>query len=66
MKTKEQVYNFVVYLIENKFVSRGSSLGKLRTQLYGAVGKVFGKNALTQIDLVTTVNKALSDTGVTL
>ena len=66
MKTKEQVYNFVVYLIENKVVSRGSSLSKLRTQLYDAVGKVFGKNALTQIDLVTTVNKALSDKGVTL
>ena len=66
MKTKEQVYNFVVYLIENKVVSRGSSLSKLRTQLYDAVGKVFGKNALTQSDLVTTVNKALSDKGVTL
>ena len=66
MKTKEQVYNFVVYLIESKAVSRGASLGKLRTQLFDAVKQVFGNNALSPIDLVTTVNKALSDTGVTL
>jgi len=64
MKTKEQVYNFVIYLIDNKVVSANTPLSKLRTQLFDAVKRVFGRNALSSIDLVATVNRALSDKGV--
>ena len=66
MRVKEQAYNLVVYLLGSGAVSKGSTLGQLRLDLFHAVKQVFGKNALTDIDLVTTVNKALSDTGVIL
>ena len=64
MTTKQRVQNFVDYLFDKGVVSSNESLGTLRSNIYDAVKQVFGKNALSQVDLITTVNKVLSRRGV--
>ena len=61
---EEQVYNFVAYLFDNGVVSNEDSLESLRSKLNSSIKQVFGKKVMKPIDLVTTVNKVLSQKGV--